>query len=96
MLWWLGLVVASVGLLWIGNGAFGANAEADRRSWVMSRGSVVVSSGLALMFAGTVFATDADQLRMAVNVIVGLLLAALIVVHFSRSGPGSDGGTSAS
>jgi hypothetical protein len=37
------------------------------------------------MFGGTVFTGEADRFRMAVDVVVALLLAALIVAHFSRS-----------
>jgi drug/metabolite transporter (DMT)-like permease len=85
MLWFLGVAVSFVGLLWIGSGAFGSNIDADRRGWVMSRASVLVVIGLALMFGGTVFSGEADRFRMAVDVVVALLLAALIVVHFSRS-----------
>jgi len=84
MLWFVGVAVAFVGLLWIGSGAFGSNADPHKRTWVMSRGSVVVGIGLALMFGGTDFAGPEAQFRMAVDVVVALLLAALIVVHFSR------------
>jgi hypothetical protein len=85
MLWYAGVGVSFIGLMWIGSGAFGSNVEADQRGWVMSRASVVVVIGLALMFGGTVFTGEADRFRMAVDVVVALLLAALIVAHFSRS-----------
>lgn len=84
MLWFVGVAVSFVGLLWIGSGAFGSNTQVDERTYVMSRGSVVVVTGLALMFGGTVFTGTADRFRMAVDVVVALLLAALIVAHFSR------------
>lgn len=86
MVWLAGFAISCFGLLWIGSGAFGAEVSQERRSFVLSRGGVVVVIGLVAMFAGTSFASTNARLQLGVDVIVALLLAALIIAHFSRSG----------